>query len=129
MPPPGRRTPSPSGQPRRAEEGTTMSTIWRLTAFASIAALALFTALSAGAGNAGGGATYTCTKAKRNGVDVRVNVPEAAIGGLRNAGFSCYEEQADEPGDDESGDQGDQGDQGGDQGDQGSDQGDQGGDQ
>ena len=73
-----RGTPTPDGvplppaaSPERAEEGTTMSTIWRLTAFLSIAALALFAAVSAGAGTAN--ATYTCTKTKHNGdTEVRV---------------------------------------------------------
>ena len=37
--------------------------------------------------------TYTCTKTKHNGgTDVRVSVPENAVSGLTNAGFTCVAE-------------------------------------
>ena len=84
-----------------------MRTIWKLTALLSVAALALFAAVSAGAGNPH--PMYTCTKVKHNGVTVvQVHVPESAIGGLTRAGFTCVAEEETDPGD-----QGDQGDQGG----------------
>ena len=80
-----------------------MRTILRLTAFLCTAALALFAAMSAGASTAP--VLYTCTKVKPNGdTQVRVHIPESALGGLTSAGFECVAEPAD---------QGDQGDQGG----------------
>ena len=92
-----------------------MRTIRRLFAFLSIAALGLFAAVSAGAGNPH--ALYTCTKVKPNG-DTQVNehVPESALGGLTNAGFECVAEDSEQsdpgqPGDED--DPGEQGDQGG----------------
>jgi hypothetical protein len=66
----------------------TMTKICRLTAVLSITALALFAAVSAGAANPH--PTYTCTKVKHNGdTDTQVNVPESAVSGLTNAGFTC----------------------------------------
>jgi hypothetical protein len=83
-----------------------MRTIWRLTAFVSIAAVALLAAASAGA--VGSQPTFTCTKVKQNGkTDVQVNVPEAAVGGLTNAGFTCgvnSSEEGSEPSVDEAAD-------------------------
>jgi hypothetical protein len=65
-----------------------MSKTWRLAAFVSITALALFAAVSASADNPN--TTYTCTKVKHNGdTDVQVNVPDSAVGGLTNAGYAC----------------------------------------
>ena len=72
-----------------------MSTIWRLTTVLSIAALALFAALSAGAENPH--PLYTCTKVKKNGdVDVQVHVPEPSIGGKITAGFTCVAESSEQ---------------------------------
>ena len=74
-----------------------MSTILRLTAFVSIAALALFAAMSAGATNPH--ATYTCTKVKHNGdTEVKANVPDSAVGGLTQAGYTCVANEDDEQG-------------------------------
>ena len=89
-----------------------MRTIWKLTALLSVAALALFAAVSAGAGNPH--PMYTCTKVKHNGdTVVQFHVPESAIRGLTNAGFTCVAEDETESGDQgDNGDQGDQGDQG-----------------
>jgi hypothetical protein len=81
----------------------TMTKIWRLTAVLSIAALALFAAVSAGAANPH--PTYTCTKVKHNGdTDTQVNVPDSAVGGLTNAGFTCVANEDDNQGDDNQGD-------------------------
>jgi hypothetical protein len=83
-------------------------------ALVAIAALALFTATTIAAGSPH--ATYTCTKIKQNGdSDVRVLVPEPAVGGLTNAGFTCV---ADAQGDGE-GEGGDPVDEGGPDGDPG----------
>jgi hypothetical protein len=70
------------------------------------AALALIAATAASAGNPH--TTYTCTKPKKNGgADVRVSVPDTAISGLTNAGFTCVVEERtgedDESVDDQSG--------------------------
>ena len=52
------------------------------------AALASIAATSVAAGNPQ--TTYTCTKTKNNGdSDVRVAVPETAVAGLTNAGYTC----------------------------------------
>lgn len=54
----------------------------------AITALALVAATTVAAGNPH--AAYTCVKVKQNGqTDVRVDVPEPAVGGLTNAGFTC----------------------------------------
>jgi hypothetical protein len=80
----------------------TMTKIWRLTAVLSITALALFAAVSAGAANPH--ATYTCTKVKHNGdTDTQVNVPESAVGGLTNAGFTCVPNEDDNQGNENQG--------------------------
>ena len=75
-----------------------------------ITALALMAATTVAAGNPH--RTYTCVKVNGNGEhEVRVNVPEAAVPGLINAGFTCVLNPEDEdPGD--PGDQGDPGDPG-----------------
>lgn len=78
-------------------------------ALLAIAALALFAATTVASGNPH--ATYTCVKVKQNGdSDVRVSVPEPAVSGLTNAGFTCVadtpgegegEGEIEDPGDDE----------------------------
>ena len=73
-----------------------MRTIGRLSgALIAIATLALFVATTVAAGNPH--QTYTCVKVKRNGdSEVRVLVPEPAVGGLTNAGFVCVADAPDE---------------------------------
>jgi hypothetical protein len=62
----------------------------------AIAALALLVATTVEASNPN--ATYTCVKVKQNGdSDVRVDVPEPAVNGLTNAGFTCVADAVDEP--------------------------------
>ena len=98
-----------------------MRTIGRITgALIAIAALALFVATTVAAGNPH--QTYTCVKVKRNGdSDVRVSVPEPAVGGLTNAGFTCVADVPDQ-GDGEEGEgEGEEGESGGEG--QGDDQG------
>jgi hypothetical protein len=58
--------------------------------------------------------TYTCTKSKSHGKpDVRVSIPESAVGGLTNAGFVCVADTPEEEGQDEqSQDEQSQGDEG-----------------
>jgi hypothetical protein len=66
----------------------------------AIAALALLVATTVAASNPH--ATYTCVKVKQNGdSDVRVDVPEPAVNGLTNAGFTCVADAVDEPEDEE----------------------------
>jgi len=80
-----------------------MRITWKLVAsLVSIAALALIAATTVTAANA----AYTCVKVKPNGQqDVRVGVPESAVSGLTNGGFTCVpnavEEQQDEEQQDE----------------------------
>jgi hypothetical protein len=66
-----------------------MKTMGKLiAALVAITALALMAATTVAAGNPH--ATYTCVKVKENGkADVRVDVPESAVAGLTNAGFTC----------------------------------------
>ena len=58
---------------------------------------------------------YTCTKTTNGKTDVKTSVPEPAVGGLTNAGYTCVADA-------EQGEQDDQGDQGDEQGDQQGDQ-------
>ena len=84
-----------------------MKTTWKLIAsLVAITALALMAATTGAAENPH--ATYTCVKVKQNGQsDVRVDVPEPAVAGLTNAGFTCVanpaEDETEDPGDEESG--------------------------
>lgn len=94
----------------------------------ALVALALVGATAAAADSST--ATYTCTKEKKHGSpDVRVSVPETAVGGLTGAGFTCVldtvadetqgDDQQDEQGDDQTQQdeaQSEDGDQGGDAG-------------
>ena len=81
-----------------------MKTILRRAAsLVAISALGLFAAATVVAANPH--TMYTCVKVKQNGQqDVHVNVPESAVSGLTNAGFTCVAT----PGEEEN--QGDQGD-------------------
>jgi hypothetical protein len=82
----------------------------RAASFVAISTLGLFAAATVAAANPH--TMYTCVKVKQNGQqDVQVNVPEPAVSGLTNAGFTCVATPAEEEGDDQ-GDQGDQGDEG-----------------
>ena len=80
-----------------------MRITWKLVAsLVSITTLALIAATTVTAANA----VYTCVKVKQNGQqDVRVGVPESAVSGLTNGGFTCVpnavEEQQDEEQQDE----------------------------
>jgi hypothetical protein len=68
----------------------------------AIAALALIAATTVAAGSPH--ATYTCVKVKENGKsDVRVQVPESAVGGLTNAGFTCVADAVHESEDEDEG--------------------------
>lgn len=84
-----------------------MRTTWKLlAALVAITALALVAATTLSAANPN--AAYTCVKEKNNGQqDVRVGVPESAVSGLTNAGFTCVatvgDDETDDPGDEESG--------------------------
>jgi hypothetical protein len=84
-----------------------MRTTWKLlVALVAISALALMAATSLAAANAS--AVYACVKVKPNGQeDVRVGVPESAVAGLSNAGFTCVatvgDDETEDPGDEESG--------------------------
>ena len=71
-----------------------MKTVLRLgAALLAVAALALVAVATGAAGSPH--ATYTCVKEKRNGgTEVQVAVPEAAVGGLTNAGFTCVLESS-----------------------------------
>jgi hypothetical protein len=91
-------------------EGTEeVRTTWKLLAsLVAITALALVAATSLAAANPS--AVYTCVKVKPNGQeDVRVGVPESAVAGLTNAGFTCVatvgDDETEDPGDDEAGNQ------------------------
>ena len=80
-----------------------MKTILRRAAsLVAISALGLFAAATVGAANPH--TMYTCVKVKPNGQqDVHVNVPEPAVSGLTNAGFTCVATEGDEEnGDDET---------------------------
>jgi hypothetical protein len=87
-----------------------MRITWRLFASSvAISALALMAATTVAAANPN--AAYTCVKVKENGQqDVRVGVPESAVSGLTNAGFTCVaavgEDENEGPGDDSNGDPG-----------------------
>ena len=89
----------------RRRDGIEMRTAWKLLAsLVSITALALTAATTVPAANSD--AAYTCVKVKENGQqDVRVGVPEAAVSGLTNAGFTCVANPAEEenPGDEDPG--------------------------
>jgi hypothetical protein len=84
-----------------------MKTIWKLVAsLVAITALALMAATVVPAANPN--ATYTCVKVKGNGQqDVRVGVPESAVAGLTNAGFTCVatpgEGEGEDPGNENPG--------------------------
>ncbi len=82
-----------------------MKTTWRLFASSvAITALALMAATTVAAANPN--AAYTCVKVKENGQqDVRVGVPESAVSGLTNAGFTCVANPAEQenPGDEDPG--------------------------
>jgi hypothetical protein len=92
-----------------------MKTMGKLIAsLVAITALALMAATTVAAGSPH--ATYTCVKVKENGKsDVRVDVPEPAVAGLTNAGFTCVANAAggegedpgnEDPGDEDPGDAG-----------------------
>jgi hypothetical protein len=70
-------------------KGLEMKTAWRLIAsLVAIAALAVVAATTAAAANPH--VMYTCVKEKPNGEGVvSVRVPEPAVSGLTNAGFTC----------------------------------------
>jgi hypothetical protein len=79
-----------------------MRTTWKLlAALVAITAMALVAATSLSAANPN--AAYTCIKETENGNDVVVGVPEAAVPGLTNAGFTCVpnagEDENEDPGD------------------------------
>jgi hypothetical protein len=99
-----------------------MRTAWKLLAsLVSITALALMAATTLSAANPN--AVYTCIKVKNNGEeDVRVGVPEAAVSGLTNAGFTCVatvpEDEDEEEGEEEEQGEEEQGEE--EQGDSGS---------
>ena len=80
-----------------------MRTAWKLLAsLVGITALALMAATTLPAANPN--AAYTCVKVKENGQqDVRVGVPESAVAGLTNAGFTCVANpgEAEDPSDGE----------------------------
>ena len=73
-----------------------MTKIWKAAAVLSVAALALLAAVSAGAGNTQN--LYTCTKEKNGKTDVVVHVPESALHGKQQAGFTCFAEASDDQG-------------------------------
>jgi hypothetical protein len=84
-----------------------MRTTWKLVAsLVAITALALMAATTVPAANPN--AAYTCVKVKGNGQqDVRVGVPESAVAGLTNAGFTCVpnpgESEGEDPGTEDPG--------------------------
>jgi hypothetical protein len=84
-----------------------MRTAWKLfVSLVAITALALMASATVPAANPT--AAYTCVKVKENGQqDVRVGVPEAAVSGLTNAGFTCVanvgEDESEDPGDEDPG--------------------------
>jgi hypothetical protein len=85
----GQRQPIPNGE----EEVRTI--LRRVAPLVAIAALGLFAATTVVAANPH--TMYTCIKAKPNGgQDVQVNVPEPAVSGLTNAGFTCVPSEGDE---------------------------------
>ena len=92
-----------------------MRTTWKLfVALVAITALALVAATSLSAANPN--AAYTCVKEKQNGQhDVQVGVPESAVAGLTNAGFTCVltvgDDETEDPGNEDPGDE-DPGDEG-----------------
>jgi len=70
----------------------------------AITALVLIAATSVAASNPH--QTYTCVKVKENGQsEVQVNVPEPAVAGLTNAGFTCVadEIEGEDPGNEDPG--------------------------
>jgi hypothetical protein len=79
-----------------------MRTAWKLfVSLVAITALALMATATVPAANPNAG--YTCIKETQNGHDVVVGVPEAAVPGLTNAGFTCVpnagEDENEDPGD------------------------------
>ena len=77
-----------------------MKTILRRAAsLVAISALGLFAATTVVAANPH--TMYTCVKAHPNGEqDVQVNVPEPAVSGLTNAGFTCVATPTEDENDD-----------------------------
>src|SRR5688572_23701431 len=86
-----------------------MRITWKLVAsLVSITTLALIAATTVTAANA----VYTCVKVKQNGQqDVRVGVPESAVSGLTNGGFTCVPNAVEEQQDEEQQDDEQQGDE------------------
>jgi hypothetical protein len=79
-----------------------MRTAFKLSvSLVAITALALMATATVPAANPN--AAYTCIKETENGHDVVVGVPEAAVPGLTNAGFTCVpnagEDENEDPGD------------------------------
>jgi hypothetical protein len=67
----------------------------------SLLALMVLAVSAATAAAANPHTTYTCTKTKKHGgSDVRTSVPESALPGLTNAGFTCVVEDSDDEGTD-----------------------------
>jgi hypothetical protein len=96
-----RQVPSSEGR------GLEMKTVRIVACLGAIMALALITAATLAAANPH--PTYTCVKVKENGQsDVSVNVPESAVAGLTNAGFTCVanatEGEGEDPGNEDPGD-------------------------
>ena len=61
---------------------------WKLAAsVVTVAALAVIAVAAATAANPH--QKYTCTRETENGHEVQVDVPEPAVSGLTNAGFTC----------------------------------------
>ena len=82
------------------------TTLKLVASLVAITALALMAATTVPAANPN--AAYTCVKVKGNGQqDVRVGVPESAVAGLTNAGFTCVpnpgEGEGEDPGNEDSG--------------------------
>ena len=82
------------------------TTLKLVASLVAITALALMAATTVPAANPN--AAYTCVKVKGNGQqDVRVGVPESAVAGLTNAGFTCVpnpgEGEGEDPGNADSG--------------------------
>ena len=80
-----------------------MRTAWKLfVSLVAITALALMASTTVPAANPN--AAYTCVKEKKNGQpDVRTGVPEAAVSGLTNAGFTCVATETEDPGNEDPG--------------------------
>lgn len=70
-----------------------MKTVLRVGA--SLLAATAFALVAVASGMAGSPhATYTCVKVTNGETEVRVAVPEPAVGGLTNAGFTCVPESS-----------------------------------